>query len=161
MIHRIFHVCSTYKHFHKSLQKARGICLKNQYPKSVIDWLIRDTLNKIFEKKEMVTKSEKVDEEEEKKMMIEYSGMKKLNTPCQIIFKLKKLKSVLSSLKSSVDKSLKSDIVYKITCPQCSSCYVRQTRLHLATRIGEHGSTKVPVSIHMKSCGHSLSMNDV
>ena len=75
MIHRIFHVCSTYKHFHKSLQKARGIRLKNQYPESVIDWLIRDTLNKIFEKKEMVTKSEKVDEEEEKKMMmIEYLG---------------------------------------------------------------------------------------
>ena len=90
MIHRILRTCSTYKHFHESLQKARGILLKNQYPECVIDRLIRDTLNKIFEKKEMITKSEKVDEEEEKKMvMIEYSGMKKLNTPCQIIFKLK------------------------------------------------------------------------
>ena len=37
MIHRIFHVCSTYKHFHKSLQKARGIRLKNQCLESVID----------------------------------------------------------------------------------------------------------------------------
>ena len=102
--------------------------MKNQYPECVIDRLIRDTLNKIFEKKEMITKSEKVDEEEEKKMvMIEYSGMKKLNTPCQIIFKLKKLKSVLPSLKPFIDKSLKSGIVYKITCPQCFSCYVGQT----------------------------------
>ena len=29
------------------------------------------------------------------------------------------------------------------------------------TRIGEHGSAKAPVSLHMKSCGHSLSMDDV
>ena len=32
MIHRIFRACSTYKHFHESLQKARDILLKNQYP---------------------------------------------------------------------------------------------------------------------------------
>ena len=37
MIHRIFRACSTYKHFHESLQKARDILLKNQYPESVID----------------------------------------------------------------------------------------------------------------------------
>ena len=75
MIHRIFRACSTYKHFHESLQKARDILLKNQYPESVIDRLIKDTLNKIFEKKETVTESEEVDEEEEKKMvMIEYRG---------------------------------------------------------------------------------------
>ena len=103
MIHRIFRACSTYKHFHESLQKARDILLKNQYPESVIDRLIKDTLNKIFEKKETVTESEEVDEEEEKKMvMIEYRGkisdqfkisLNKLNAPCRIIFTLKKLKS--------------------------------------------------------------------
>ena len=101
MIHRIFRACSTYKHFHESLQKARDILLKNQYPESVIDRLIKDTLNKIFEKKETVTESEEVDEEEEKKMvMIEYRGkisdqfkisLNKLNAPCRIIFTLKKI----------------------------------------------------------------------
>ena len=36
---------------------------------------MRDTLNKIFEKKEIVTESEKIYEEEEKKMvMVEYRG---------------------------------------------------------------------------------------
>ena len=134
---------------------------------------MRDTLNKIFEKKEIVTESEKVYEEEEKKMvMIEYRGkisdqkifknsLNKLSAPCQIIFTLKKLKSVVPSLKSSIDKSLKSGIVYKISCLRCSLCYVGQTRRHLASRIGEHGSAKAPVSIHMKSFGHSLSMDDV
>ena len=55
-------VTNTYKHFHESLQKARDILLKNQYLESVIDRLIKDTLNKIFEKKETVTESEEVDE---------------------------------------------------------------------------------------------------
>ena len=57
-------------------------------------------MNKIFEKKETVTESEEVDEEEEKKMvMIKYRGkisdqlknsLNKLNAPCRIIFTLKK-----------------------------------------------------------------------
>ena len=95
--------------------------MKNQYPESVIDQLVKDTLNKILEKKETVTESEEVDEEEEKKMvMIEYRGkisdqfkisLNKLNAPSRIIFTLKKLKSVLPSLKSAVDKSLKSGIL--------------------------------------------------
>ena len=78
--------------------------MKNQYPESVIDRLIRDTLNKIFEKKEPVIESEEVDDEVEKKMvMIEYRGkisdqfknsLNKLNAPCRIIFTLKKLKSI-------------------------------------------------------------------
>ena len=61
MIHNIFRTCSTYKHFHKTLQKDHGIFWK-------IDRLIRDTLTKIFEKKKPVAESEEVEEEEEKKM---------------------------------------------------------------------------------------------
>ena len=79
MIRRIFRAYNTYKHFQESLQKVRGILSKNQYPESVIDQLIRDTLNKIFEEKETVTESEEEDEEEEKKMlMVEYIVEKSL-----------------------------------------------------------------------------------
>ena len=67
----------------------------------------------------------------------------------------------LPSLESLVDKSLKSDIVYKITCARCSFCYVGQTHRHLATRIGKHVSAKAPVSLHIKTCRHYLSMDDV
>ena len=48
-----------------------------------------------------------------------------------------------------------------ITCPRCNSCYVGQTRRHLITRIKEHGRKNAPVSIHMRSCQHTLTIDDV
>ena len=34
--------------------------------------------------------------------------------------------------------ALRSFIVYKFTCAGCQSCYIRETRRHLATWIKEH-----------------------
>ena len=52
---------------------------------------------------------------------------------------LKKLKTVLPSLKPYVEKFLiKSNIVYKISCSRCDACYVRQSTRHLITRFKEH-----------------------
>ena len=71
------------------------------------------------------------------------------------------MKQVLPSLKPSTDKSLKSGVVYQITCPRCTSRYVGQTCRHLLTCIKEHGRPKAPVSLHMESCQHKLTMDDV
>ena len=50
--------------------------------------------------------------------------LKKLKAPCKVIFGMKKLKTVLPSLKPKVDVPLRSRVVYKITCPCCTACYV-------------------------------------
>ena len=103
-------------------------------------------------------------------MFIEYRGkisdqfkksLLKLDVPCRIIFTLKKLKTVLPSLKSTVEKSLKSGGVYKITCPRCNSCYVGQTRRHLITRFKEHRKPKAPVAVHVKACKQALTIENV
>ena len=47
---------------------------------------------------------------------------------------VRKLKTTLPSLKPPVKKELRSRVIYKITCPGCTSCYVGQTRRHLVTR---------------------------
>ena len=52
------------------------------------------------------------------------AGLKKLKAPCKVIFGMKKLKTVLPSLKPKVDVPLRSRVVYKITCPCCTACYV-------------------------------------
>ena len=47
----------------------------------------------------------------------------------------------IGSLFSSTDRlpnALRSFIVYKFTCAGCQSCYIGETRRHLATRIKEH-----------------------
>ena len=48
------------------------------------------------------------------------------------------VKDVLPSLKPSVEKLMKSGIVYQLTCPRCSACYVAQSGCHMQTRLKEH-----------------------
>ncbi|XP_057302874.1 uncharacterized protein LOC130637039 [Hydractinia symbiolongicarpus] len=83
-----------------------------------------------------------------------------IKAPCRIIFTLNKLKSCLPSLKPTVEKSLKSGVVYKFSCPRCSSCYVGQTSRHLICRFKEHRRNG-PVADHWKECERELSIDDV
>ena len=47
-VHRIFRACSTWKHFHVSIQKAKSILEQNQYPPSVYESIIKQTLDEII-----------------------------------------------------------------------------------------------------------------
>ena len=64
--------------------------------------------------------------------------LKSCGAPVQVILTLRKLRSCLPSLKAPVEKLLKSDVVYKISCSRCKTCYVGKTSRHLATRFSEH-----------------------
>ena len=54
-----------------------------------------------------------------------------IQAPCRVIMTLRKLRTVLPSLKPPVEWSLRSDVIYQITCPRCKVCYVGQTDRHL------------------------------
>ena len=84
-------------------------------------------------------------------------SLNKINAPCKIITTW----SLLSSLKTPVDNTLKSWLVYKITCSQCELCYVGQTTQHLLTRFKEHEQSGTPVESHFEACNSSLTMDDV
>ena len=71
------------------------------------------------------------------------------------------MKTVLPSLKAPVGKTMKSELVYQISCSCCQSCYVKQTSRHLLTRIKEHRRIGTPVGNHFKGCGATLTMDDV
>ena len=80
---------------------------------------------------------------------------------CRVIFTLKKLKTVMPSLKEPVEKFQKSGVVYQITCPRCSACYVGQTGRHLQVRFKEHLSRKGPIKEHMTKCESKISEENV
>ena len=93
-------------------------------------------------------------------MMIQYRGktsedfaraLHKINAPCRVVMTLRKLKTVLPSLKPSVDKMLKSGVVYQISCSRCNACYVGQTDRHFQTRFKEHLS-RHPMKTHLAEC---------
>ena len=103
-------------------------------------------------------------------MLIQYRGkssedyaraLHKIEAPCNVVMTIRKLKTVLPSIKPSVDKMLKSGVVYQITCPRCSACYVGETTRHLQTRFKEHVQKQGPMKTHLRQCRTSLSSDDI
>ena len=100
-------------------------------------------------------------------VMINYRGkvskdfvrsLHRINAPCNVIMTLRKLKTVLPSLKPSVEKFHKSGVIYKLDCPCCNACYVGQTSWHLLTRFKEHCNRKGPVKSHLLNCKTKLTL---
>ena len=118
-----------------------------------------------------ISKTHFKEESNVKLLILQYRGrisddfsnsLKRINAPCKVVFTMKKLKTLLPTLKPKVDISLKSRVVYKITCPRCNSCYVGQTVRHLLSRFREHKGKSSPVGIHFHGvCDVALSFNDV
>ena len=175
-VHRIYRSCSNWKNVHESLERAKGILKRNQYPPRFYEPIINDTLTRIIAPEEITKK----DEEEPTKpylIFLQYRGkcsesyakdLRRLCTesvvtsvPCKVIFTLKKLKTVLPSLKEPVEKPLRSKLVYKITCSRCNVCYVGKTRRHLQVRFKEHLAKKGPVKAHLQQCPGGITEESV
>ena len=81
--------------------------------------------------------------------------------PCTIVMTLRKLRTVLPSLKPSIEKTIRSGIVYRIVCPRCKACYVGCTIRHLKTRSSEHRTQKnKTMGKHTKSCQSTITDAD-
>ena len=165
-VHRIYRSCSSWENFHTSLDRAKKILNQNQYPESFFEPIINATLESIVSPKEKKEVSE--EELKQHKLFLFYRGkvseqfakdLKKANAPCRTIFKLRKLKTVLPSLKPPVDKLLKSNVVYQIKCTSCDASYVGCTTRHLTTRLAEHKSRKGPVKEHFGQCNNHIDNN--
>ena len=169
LVHRIHRSCSSWKNFHESLIKAKATLEKNQFPPHFYEPIIRKGIEKIVTRNVDAEDEEKEEEAEKKLIFVQYRGLvtekfeqslQRLQVPCIMINTLKKLKTVLPSLKPPVEKFLKSKVVYKISCSRCDACYVGQTTRHLITRVKEHKRSG-PVGAHMRSCNELLTMENV
>ena len=49
-VHRIYRACSDWNAFHESLERAKKILQKNQYPEAFYEPIISETLTKIIQK---------------------------------------------------------------------------------------------------------------
>ncbi len=175
-VHRIHRACSTWSLFHESLQKAKKILERNQYPPCFYDPIISQTLSSITAKTAPTIEtpaeepqsqstggetSTPTSETPKRAIFIQYRGkctedyarsLHKSSAPCTIIMTLRKLKTTMSSLKPPVEKHLRSGVVYKIDCASCQAAYVGQTSRHLLTRIKEHRKPSSAVGKHIKWC---------
>ena len=109
------------------------------------------------------------DDIQKKLLFIQYRGkctedyarsLHRVKAPCTIVMTLRKLKTVLPSLKTPVEKSLRSGVVYKIACPRCQSCYVGATTRHWKTRFNEHMKPSAGVKKHLRKCNAFVQFAD-
>ena len=168
-VYRIHRACSTWLNFSDSLCKAKRVLERNQYPPDFYEPIIESAINKIMgveiEAKEQIVQGQIVSEEEpalqKKLIFVEYRGkvtedfcrsLRKSDAPCQPVLTLRKLRTVLPSLKPAIEKRCRSHVVYKITCPRCRSCYIGQTSQYLDARFGQHKKPSQPVGKHLRRC---------
>jgi len=85
--------------------------------------------------------------------------LQKVNAPARPVLTLRKLKTALPSLKCSVDHSVSSHVIYRITCPRCASRYVGWTSQHIIKRFQKHMTPTQPVGKHVRACGVRKEMN--
>jgi hypothetical protein len=181
-VHRIHRACSSWSLFHESMQKARKILERNQYPPCFYDPIINQTLSEIIAKsvqanepaaEERNTQTTVADissplvETPKKAIFLQYRGkctedyarsLHKCKAPCTIIMTLRKLKTTMPSLKPPVEKHLRSGVVYMIVCASCQAAYVGQTCRHLLTRVKEHKKPSTAMGKHMRKCQTEYSL---
>jgi hypothetical protein len=179
-VHRIYRACSTDQLFHQSIEKAKKVLEKNQYPPSFYEPIFEQSINTILKNRdveipptpvtnqpEIVTSTQKI---QKRLLFVQYRGkstedyaraLHRLNAPCTVVFTLRKLKTVLPSLKPLIEKPLRSGVVYQIMCPRCRACYVGQTCRHLQTRFKEHLRESTPVGKHFKKCKQTLTLDNI
>ena len=168
-VHRIYRACSTWENFHSSLERAIKILHNNQYPADFYEPLIRASIEKLYVPREISEPESESDEVAKHMVFLQYRGkiteeyvraLHKLNAPCKPILTLRKLKTILPTLKVQVDKECRARIVYKVSCPRCKACYVGQTDRHYLIRFREHCQPSRPFGKHIRLCGVSLAFDN-
>ena len=182
-VYRIYNSCSNWMNIHKSLEEAKIILVKNQYPPDLIDNVFHDTLHRILKPDECDNETNdivdelddnaclfKVEPKDKFNFFLNYRGkitekyaktVRKLNLPLRFVLTLNKTKTQMPNLKTPVTDVLKSNVVYKITCPQCKLCYVGQSARHILTRYKEHMGSRGLLKKHFEDCDVTPSFDVV
>ena len=144
LIFRAKHLSSTISHYEKAYVLIRQIFIRNGYHVQFIE-KIKDEIDskpKIQARQDTKTiywrlpyVAEK--DQETKKALHSINRVLPAGVRLAIAYRTYKTSNLFPN-KDPVPQCLSSNVVYKFHCRQCNSCYIGETRRHLATRITEH-----------------------
>ena len=144
LLHRAFKLCSNFEHFHQEIDKLKNIFENNGYPKSFVDFCIKKYLDKVFIKKEVILKASK----KELICVLPFLGKRSMQLRTRLVnsiesnLKFCKLKVIFQSpcqlnslfrYKDSLQKKIRSDIVYRYMCSNCKVTYYGKKYRHFFT----------------------------
>lgn len=158
-------------------EKLKTILRNNQYPALFVNSLLNCTLHQSIK-----TKDNK--ENKTNKIFCSIPYAKCMSEELKKIIRSKeyniayrycnKLEKMFTNLKSRILSTLKSKIVYKITCNECPAFYYGQSKRYLGTRINEHRkairryiksdkqiNNKTALTKHSINEGHLFNFEDV
>ena len=146
LIHRIYHICSSWKIFHQNILEIEHILRKNSYPQKLIEREINKYLTNKLKTKEHN------DKEDSSYFKLPYIGetskstKTKIQEICQKYCKKLKIKVCFSlfktgsifTVKDQIPAYHRSHVVYLYSCPGCGAKYIGETTRQLKVRVDEH-----------------------
>ena len=183
LIHRAFHLSSSYVHFNLEIEFLKQFFINNCYPVHLFEKILRNFLNSLHQSKKLVSTAKK-------KTM--YIPLPYLGTPSESDYKsffqslslcyphinfcpVLKSGSTIGSFFSYKDRlpaTLRSCAIYKFSCSGCNATYIGSTKRRTFERFCEHlglsNRTKKPLTSppfsyirnHSIDCNHPISLNN-
>ena len=149
LLHRGFHICSSWDKFHEEINNLRSIFVKNGYPNNMINKCIKLFFEKLHTTRVTVLTAPK----KEVILVVLFLGVKSLLLhtnltkffneflPCcklKVIFSSNCRLRSFFSFKDKIPLLMRSGVVYRFTCASCNACYYGKTKRHFKVRIAEH-----------------------
>ena len=165
----MYRINSTWTSFDIDLKNLKQVLLKNQYPLSMIDNVIKKYLQNTINKTNTGSMSVEMPNIERRYFKLPFIGMyskvtqNKIEKLCKRFCKNVKVKLVFTSDKLrqtfSYKDSCPSVLSSKVICAGCNASYVGQTHQHLTTRIDEHFGKDKKYHIYQQLMSSSDCLN--
>ena len=147
LIHRIYAVSISWNLFHDEIKNTKHLSEKNMYPHFLIGQQIKLFLNNKLSEND--TPKENSNKGNTTCHKLRYIGdisvrtKKKIGQICKRFCKKTGINIVLTSFqigslfssKNRLPNTMRSFVVFELTCAGCQSCYIGETRRHQATSI--------------------------
>ena len=181
--HKSFRLCSNYDNFHREIETLKSILKRNSYPNNLVSHCIKKLSNKLFVQRDLnftVPKRELI-------CVLPYLGKASLDlrtklrrtiernlTFCKlkIIFRSKCRLNTLFHFKDSLEKKIRSGIIYRYRCSNCNVTYYGKTFRHFYARAAEligvsdlsrkrlKNVKQSAISDHLLQCNYTMNFDN-
>ena len=147
--HRAFKLCSNFELFNKEIENLKNIFRKNGYPVNFTDFCIKKYLNNLYGEKEVYLLAPK----KQLTCVLSFLGKKSLQLRSRlvnsvnktvrfcnlkVVFRCQRKLNYLLRFKDTLNKKVRSFLVYRYTCSNCNVTHYGKTYRHFSTRAAEH-----------------------
>ena len=166
---------SSSKFHSENIKKVRNILFNNAYPKFIVNDVIRKYYNNNINNNNIhilndITKFCKFPYIPGLSQNLK-RVFKDENQINLVFYNIKSTNNLYTKLKDKIPNKFNSNLIYKIDCSNCSSCYIGQTRQYINNRLKQHQydckrqnynkKDKTALSTHRFELNHTFDFDNV